>query len=175
VVLAANVIDRLMGQGKLLTGSRVDLVKSGVAVAVRAGARKPDIGSEDAVRRAVENAKTISYSTGPSGVHLERTFARWGILEQVRARIVVPPSGVPVGSLVAAGTAELGFQQLSELMNVPGIEVIGPLPPSIQTITVFSGGIAANCRRPDEARALLEFMASPGAADVKRRHGLEPA
>jgi molybdate transport system substrate-binding protein len=175
VVLAAHVIDRLMAQGKIVAGSRVDLVKSGVAVAVRAGTQKPDVATEEAVKRAVQSAKTVSYSTGPSGVHLESTFARWGILEQVRPRIVVPPPGVPVGSLVAAGTAELGFQQLSELMNVPGIEVIGPLPPSIQTITVFSGGIAASSRRPEEGRALLAFMAAPAVADVKRRHGLEAA
>ncbi|HEY7670769.1 MAG TPA: substrate-binding domain-containing protein [Gammaproteobacteria bacterium] len=175
VVLAANVIDRLIGQGKILAGSRVDLVKSEIAVAVRAGARKPDIATEEALRRVVQNAKTVAYSTGPSGVHLENTFARWGILEQIRPRIVVAPPGVPVGSLVADGTAELGFQQLAELMGLPGIEVIGPVPPSIQTVTVFSGAIAANCRRPDEARALLAFLASPAAADAKRRHGLEPA
>jgi molybdate transport system substrate-binding protein len=175
VVLAASVIDRLIGQGKILTGSRVDLVKSGVAIAVRAGAPKPDIASEEAVKRAVQSARTVSYSTGPSGVHLKSVFARWGILEEVRSRIVVPPPGVPVGSLVAAGTAELGFQQLSELMNVPGIVVIGPLPPSIQMITVFSGGIAASSRRPEEGRALLAFMAAPAVADVKRRHGVEPA
>jgi molybdate transport system substrate-binding protein len=175
VVLAANVIDRLMSQGKIVAGSRVDLVKSGVAIAVRAGAAKPDVATEDAVKRAVQGAKTVSYSTGPSGVHLESTFARWGILEQIRPRIVVPPPGVPVGSLIAAGTAELGFQQLSELRNVAGIEVIGPLPPSIQTITVFSGGIAASCRRPAEGRALLAFMAAPAVADIKRWHGLEPA
>jgi molybdate transport system substrate-binding protein len=174
-VLAANVIDRLMSQGKIVAGSRVDLVKSGVAIAVRAGAAKPDVATEDAVKRAVQGAKTVSYSTGPSGVHLESTFARWGILEQIRPRIVVPPPGVPVGSLIAAGTAELGFQQLSELRNVAGIEVIGPLPPSIQTITVFSGGIAASCRRPEEGRALLAFMAAPAVADIKRWHGLEPA
>jgi molybdate transport system substrate-binding protein len=175
VVLAANVIDRLIGQGRVLAGSRVDLVKSSVAIAVRAGASKPNVATEEAVKRAVQSAKTVSYSTGPSGVHLESTFARWGILEQIRPRLVVAPPGVPVASLVADGTAELGFQQLSELMNVPGVEVIGPLPPSIQTITVFSGGIATNCRRPDEGRALLAFLASPAAADAKRRHGMEPA
>lgn len=175
VVLAANVIDRLTGQGRILAGSRVDLVRSGVAIAVRAGAPKPDVASEEAVKRAVQGARSVSYSTGPSGVHLESTFARWGILEQVRPRIVVPPPGVPVGSLVAEGVAEIGFQQLSELMSLPGIDVIGPLPPSIQTITVFSGGIAANCRRPDEARALLAFLASPAAAAAKRRYGMEPA
>jgi molybdate transport system substrate-binding protein len=175
VVLAANVIDRLIAQRKILPSSRVDLVKSEIAVAVRAGARKPDVATEEAVKRAVLGAKTISYSTGPSGIHLESTFARWGILEEIRPRVVVPPPGVPIASLIADGTAELGFQQLSELMNVPGVEAIGTLPASIQAITVFAGAIAANCRRPDDARALLAFMASPAAADVKRRHGMEPA
>ena len=175
VVLAANVIDKLIAQRKILAGSRVDLVKSEIAVAVRAGARKPEIANEEGVKRAVQNAKTVSYSTGPSGTHLESTFVRWGILEALRPRIIVTPPGVPVASLVAAGKAELGFQQLSELMNVPGVDVVGLLPPALQLVTVFSGGIAANCSRPDEARALLAYLASPAAADAKRRHGMDPA
>ena len=175
VVLASDVIDKLISDGRLLAGSRVDLVQSGVAVAVRAGSPKLDIASEDAVKNAVRKAKTLSYSTGPSGVYLERTFARWGILEEIRSRIVVPPPGVPVASLVASGDAELGFQQLSELLNRPGIEVIGPLPAAIQTLTVFSGGISAACARPEAARALLRFMASPEASSVKQRYGLDGA
>src|SRR5215470_17641777 len=153
VVLASDVIDKLIGEGKLLGGSRVDLVQSGVSVAVRADAPKPDIASEEAVKGAVRDAKTLSYSTGPSGVYLEKMFARWGILEDIRSRIVVPPPGKPVGSLVADGTVELGFQQLSELMTLPGIAVIGPLPAEIQTITVFSGGVSPGCDRPESARA----------------------
>ncbi len=173
VVLAANVIDKLIAEGKLLAGSRVDLVNSGVAVAVRAGAPKPDITSEHAVKRAVVAAKTLSYSTGPSGTYLEKMFERWGILAEIRSRIVVPPPGVPVGSLVAKGTAELGFQQLSELMNLQGIDVVGPLPPAIQTITTFSGGVSANSSQPEAARALLAYMAAPSAAEVKQRHGMD--
>jgi len=175
VVLASNAIDRLIAEGKLLAGSRVDLVKSGVAIAVCAGAAKPDISSEEAVKRAVLAARTLSYSTGPSGVYLEKMFERWGILEQIRSRIVVPPPGVPVGSLVASGKVELGFQQLSELKNLAGIEVVGPLPPQIQTITIFSGGVGAICAQPEAARALLSYMASPGATAVKQRHGMEAA
>jgi molybdate transport system substrate-binding protein len=175
VVLAADVIDRLISQGKLVAGSRRDLVKSGAAAAVRAGAAKPDISSEEALRRAVLGAKSLSYSTGPSGAHLEKTFARWGVLQELRSRIVVPRPGVPVAKLVADGSAELGFQQLSELLNVPGVDVLGPLPAPVQTLTIFSGGIAATCGRPDAARALLEFMAAPDTADVKRRYGMEPA
>ena len=175
VVLSSTAIDSLIAAGSLLPDSRIDLVKSGVAIAVRAGASQPDVASEEAVKRAVLNAKTLSYSTGPSGVYLEKLFERWGILEEIRSRIVVPPPGVPVGSLVAGGTVELGFQQLSELMTLPGIEVIGPLPPEIQTITLFSGGISPGCERPELARALLDYMASPLLATVKQRFGMEAA
>jgi molybdate transport system substrate-binding protein len=175
VVLAGDSIDKLIAEGKLLAGSRVDIVKSGVAVAVRAGAPKPAIDTEEAVKRAVRAAKTLSYSTGPSGVYLEKMFAHWGILDDIRSRIVVPPPGIPVASMVAVGRAELGFQQLSELMNRPGVEVIGPLPPAIQSLTTFSGGIAVVCSQPEAARALLAYLASTAAADVKLRYGLHPA
>ena len=175
VVLASSAIDKLIAARKILAGSRADLVRSGVAVAVRAGAPKPDIGTEDALKRSVLAARTLSYSTGPSGTHLEKTFERWGVLAELKPRIVVPPPGVPVGSLVADGRAEIGFQQLAELANLPGIEVVGPLPPPVQTVTIFSGGIAAACRRPEAARELLAFMAAPETADVKHRHGMEPA
>ncbi len=175
VILSSNAIDKLIAEGRVLAGSRVDLVRSGVAIAVRAGAPRPDIDTEEALKRAVLDARTLSYSTGPSGVHLEKVFERWGILAQIRSRIVVPPPGAPVGSLVARGEAELGFQQLSELLNVEGIEVAGPLPPAIQTITIFSGGICVACERPDAARALLHYLASPAAADAKLRHGMETA
>ena len=175
VVLASTAIDRLIAAGALLGGSRVDLVKSGVAIAVRTGAPRPDVGSETAVRRAVTAAKSLSYSTGPSGVHLEQLFERWGIMADVRGRIVVPPPGVPVGQLVATGQAEIGFQQLSELMNLAGVDVVGPLPPAIQTLTIFSGGIGARCQSVDAARRLLDYLAAPATAAVKRRHGMEPA
>jgi molybdate transport system substrate-binding protein len=174
VVLASNAIDKLIADGKVLPG-RVDLVQSGVSIAVRAGAPRPDVSSEDALKRAVLDAKTLSYSTGPSGVYLEKMFARWGVLEQIRPRIVVPPPGKPVGSLVADGSVELGFQQLSELINLAGVDVVGPLPPAVQTITIFSGAVSATCAQPDAARAVLTFMASPVAADAKTRHGMESA
>lgn len=173
VILSSTAIDSLIAAGSLLPDSRVDLVKSGVSIAVRAGAARPDVASEDAVKHAVLAARTLSYSTGPSGVYLEKLFERWGILTQIRERIVVPPPGVPVGSLVASGKVELGFQQLSELMSLPGIEVIGPLPPEIQTITVFSGGISSGCARPWAAGALLEYFASPSVSQTKRRYGME--
>jgi len=175
VVLAANVIDKLINEGRLLAASRLDLVRSGIAVAVRAGTPKPSIADEAAVRQAVLNARSLSFSTGPSGVYLEKLFERWGILEQIRPRIVVPPPGIPVGSFVAAGSVELGFQQLSELQSLAGIEILGALPAAIQLITVFSGGVSALSARPQAARALLEFLASPGVAPVKLRFGMQSA
>jgi molybdate transport system substrate-binding protein len=175
VVLARDAIDELAAGGYLLAGSTVDLVRSAVAAAVRAGAARPEIGGEEALRRAVLAARTIGCSTGPSGVKLARLFERWGIAEQVRERVVTPPPGVPVGVLVARGEVELGFQQLSELMLVEGIDVLGPLPATIQIATTFSGGVGRASDQPDAARALIAFMTSPATAKAKRRQGLDPA
>jgi len=178
VVLAADAIDTLLAAGRLVAGSRTDLVRSAVAIAVRAGmpqAARPDVGSEDALRRAVLSARTLGYSTGPSGAALLKLFERWGILQTVRERIVQAPPGVPVGKLVAAGEVELGFQQASELMHLPGIEVLGTMPPGVEIVTVFSAALCAASRQPDAVRALLAFMHSPATAEAKRRHGMDPA
>jgi molybdate transport system substrate-binding protein len=172
VVLSDSAIDKLISTGQLR--GRVDLVKSGVAIAVRSGTSRPDISTEAAVKAAVANADSLSYSTGPSGVYLEKLFARWGILETIRSRIVVPPPGIAVGSLVANGRAALGFQQLSELLNVPGIDVLGPLPAAIQTITTFSAGVGVQCERPQLAAQLLDYMRLPAATAIKQRYGMEP-
>ena len=175
VFLASKAIDELIAAGKVLPGSRVDLVKSGVAVAVPAGAQRPDIGSEQAVRDAVMSARSLGYSTGPSGVALVKLFERWGIAGDIQGRIVQAPAGVPVGSLVAKGEVALGFQQLSELMNLPGIDVLGPLPPEIQIITTFSAGVSATSRQPDAVRTLLQWLADPVTAGIKQRNGMDPA
>jgi len=175
VILASDAIDKLIASGHVLAGSRVDLVRSGVAVAVRAGAPRPDISTEDALREAVRTARSISYSTGPSGVALAGLFERWGIADEIKNRIVTPPPGVPVGSLVARGEVELGFQQLSELMHLEGITVLGPLPPAIQIITTFSAGVCTGTRHADAVRAMLAFMNTPQAAEAKRRQGMDPA
>jgi molybdate transport system substrate-binding protein len=174
VVLARTAIDKLAADGKVIAATRVDLVQSGIAVAVRAGAPLPDVSCEAAVKHAVQAARTLSYSSGPSGVYLEKTFERWGIFNSVRSRIVVPPPGVPVGSLVASGKVELGFQQLSELMNLEGVAVVGMLPPDIQSMTTFSGAVATVSTAVAAARGLLDFMASPDRAALKARHGMEP-
>lgn len=179
VFLASDAIDKLIAAGHALAGSRVDLVHSGVAVAVRTGAAQPDVSSEAAVRAAVLAAKNISYSTGPSGVALAKLFERWGIAEEIQSRIVTPPPGIPVGSLVAKGAdnggVDLGFQQLSELIHVPGIQILGPLPQAIQITTTFSGAVCATSRQPEAVRALLRYMAAPEAAEAKRRQGMDPA
>ena len=173
VVLAADALAKLAAAGRVIR--KTDLVRSAVAIAVRAGATRPDIGSEDALRRAVLSARTIGYSTGPSGAALMTLFARWGIAETVRSRIVQAPPGVPVGQLVASGEVELGFQQLSELMHLPGIAVLGPMPSGAEIVTTFSAALCATSVQPEAVRALLAFMLSPVCADAKRRHGMEPA
>jgi molybdate transport system substrate-binding protein len=175
VVLAADTIDKLIAAGHLVAGSRVDLVRSQVAVAVRAGAPRPAIDSEAAVKAAVLAARNVAYSTGPSGVYIAGLFERWGIAAQLQGRVVQAAPGVPVGGLVADGQVELGFQQLSELMHIPGITVLGTLPQAIEVVTTFSAGRGAQSRRAAEVTALLDFFNSPAAVAIKRRHGQEPA
>ena len=173
VALASNAIDQLISAGKVVAGSRVDIVNSGVAVAIQTGTAHPDISSEAAVRQAVLTAPTVGYSTGPSGVQLAKLFERWGIAAQIQSRIVTAPSGIPVASLIAKGDVALGFQQLSELVNQPGIHVLGPLPPAIQITTTFSAGLAATSAQPEAVRAILAFFASPETLDIKRCNGME--
>ena len=175
VALASNAIDQLSADGHVLAGSRVDLVHSGVAVAVRAGAAQPDISDEAALKAAVLAARTLGYSTGPSGVQLAKLFERWGIAEQIADRIVTAPPGVPVGALVAQGAVELGFQQLSELMSLEGITLLGPLPPEVQITTTFSAGVTTRSTQPEVGHELIAFLASPVTAETKRRNGMEAA
>lgn len=175
VVLAADAIDGLTAGGHVLAGSRRGVVRSDVAVAVRAGAPHPDIGSADALQRALLAARTIGHSTGPSGTALLQLFERWGVAEALRARVVQAPPGVPVGSLVARGEVEIGFQQRSELMHLEGVDVLGGMPPGTEIVTVFAGAVGAASAQPGAARALLDFLASPATAEAKRRHGMEPA
>jgi len=175
VVLAADAIAKLIASGQVFADSRTDLVRSNVAIAIRAGGAQPDVGSEDALKRAVLAARTLGYSTGPSGAALLQLFARWGIADDVASRIVQAPPGVPVGQLVAEGAVELGFQQFSEMLHQPGIAVLGTMPAGCEIVTTFSGGVCTATHQAEAARTLLAFMHSPAAADAKRRHGMEPA
>ncbi|MFT3789976.1 MAG: substrate-binding domain-containing protein [Rudaea sp.] len=175
VWLASDVIDKLAAGGRVVAGSCVDLMRSDIWVAVRAGALRPDVASEEAVRDAVREAKTLGYSTGPSGVYLAELFERWGIADEIAPRIVQALPGVPVGALIARGEIALGFQQRSEIVGLDGVDAIGPLPAAIQKTTVFSGAVCAASMHVENARALLTFMASAENHEVMRRHGMEPA
>lgn len=175
VFLASNAIDKLEAAGRVLPGSKVDLMLSSTAVAVPAAAAQPDIRSEEAVRAAVLAAPSVGFSTGPSGVALQKLFERWGIAEEIKPRMVQARPGVPVGSMVASGEVALGFQQLSELIHVQGIQIVGALPAAIAIDTVFSAAVVSGAANAEAARRLLAFMASPQAAEAKRRQGMEPA
>ena len=172
VILQASAVEELVQAGALAAGSRVDFASSTVGVAVRAGAPRPDLGSGEAVMRALLAAKSIAISSGPSGVYLLGLFERMGI---PREKVVQTKPGMMAGEVVARGEAEIGFQQLSELLPVKGIDFLGPLPNEIQHVTVFSGGVHAGSVHPQVARELMQFLASPAAAPVLRAKGLEPA
>jgi len=178
VVLASDAIDKLIGAGHLQSGSRVDWVRSGVSAAVRQGATWPDLSSAEAVKQAVLQAPTVGYSTGPSGVALFKRFEAWGITEPLRGRLLQARPGVPVALMVANGEVALGFQQLSELLNVKGIDIVGPLPDAIQITTTFSAGFPASHSsdptRLAAAQAFLDLIGSPKADAVKRRYGMLP-
>jgi molybdate transport system substrate-binding protein len=175
VVLASGALEQLIAQGHVLAGSRVDVVKSSMAVAVRTGAWRPSIDTEAAVRQMVLSADRIGYSTGPSGDHLLALLERWGIAAAVKENLVQARPGIPVASLVASGDVAVGFQQLSELQNVDGVDVLGLLPDAIRGTTTFSGGVARVSTQAGRAGELLAFLASPAMAAIKREHGMEPA
>jgi molybdate transport system substrate-binding protein len=180
VMLASDALARLADAGRIARDSMVDVVRSSIAVAVKAGAAAPDIGSEAGLREAVLHAKAVGYSTGPSGAHVLRLLEQWGISrdephEPHEPRVIQAKPGVPVGSLIASGEVEIGFQQLSELMHVEGIAVLGTLPASMASVTVFSAAMTSACPHPEAARSFLAFIASDKAASFARRHGMEPA
>jgi molybdate transport system substrate-binding protein len=157
-----------------MPGSRVDLAQGKIAMAVRAGAPKPDIGTVEAFKRTLLAAKSIAYSDSASGVYLSTVlFPKLGIADQIAGKSRMLPAE-PVGLVVARGDAEIGFQQLSELLAVPGIDIVGLLPPEIQKVTVFAAGISSTSKEPDAARALIKFLTSPAAAPVIAKTGIEP-
>lgn len=175
VVLASKVMEQLEAEGHLVSGSRVGFARSGIAMTVPSGVQRPSVSDEASVKQAILDARRICYSTGPSGDHLKQLWERWGIAGSISQRAIQAPPGVPVGEIVARGDADLGFQQLSELLHVPGIEIVGPLPPEIQAVTVFSAGISTTSSQREEARALVAYLTSPEAEAAKRQHGMETA
>ncbi|MFG6486914.1 substrate-binding domain-containing protein [Roseateles sp. BYS78W] len=172
VVLADDAIARLDAAGRLLPGSVRPIADSSVAIAVRTGAALPDVGSEAALRAAVLQARAIGYSTGPSGTALLQLFERWGVMAALKDRLVQARPGVPVGRLVADGEVEIGFQQLSELLDLDGITLLGGMPPEVDIVSRFSGAVVAGAAQPAAGLALLDFMASPVNDGLKRQHGM---
>lgn len=176
VLLASDAIERLIASGHVQQGSRVDWVSSPVAVAVPADAIAPDISTPAALKAALLAAPSISYSTGPSGNYLAKLFEQWGIAQAMQSKLMVPPPGVPVGSLIASGRVALGFQQLSEMQGVQGITVVGNLPEGAALITTFSSGIPAGLaiERVHAVRAFQDFLESPETAATKLAQGMNP-
>jgi len=174
MIMAAPALDELIKQGKVAEGSRFDLARSSIGMAVRAGAPKPDISSVESFKRALLEATSIAYSASASGVYLStELFPRLGIAEQIKDKSKKILSE-RVGTVVARGDAEIGFQQISELLPIEGIDIVGPLPPELQRVTVFSAGLAAGAKEPDAARALMECLGSPAAAPTIAKTGLDP-
>jgi molybdate transport system substrate-binding protein len=174
IIMAGPAIDDFVKSGKIVPGSRVNIARSGVGVAVRAGAPKPDISTTEAVKKTLLAAKSIGYSTGPSGVYLTGLFARLGVADAIKTKLKQTPTGILVGNLVASGEAEIGFQQVSELAHFPGVDFVGPLPGDIQEITVFAGGIQVGAKQVDAAKDWVKFLTAPAAAPAFKSKGLEP-
>jgi molybdate transport system substrate-binding protein len=174
LILVGYALDDLVKQGKANADSKVDLVKSPIGIAVKSGAPKPDIGSADAVKRALLEAKSVAYSDSASGVYVStEMFAQLGITDAMKGKAKQIPA-TPVGEIVARGDADIGLQQIAELKPVKGIDIVGPLPPDLQKITVFSAGIATGSKEPEAGKALIKFLASPAARDELVKSGLEP-
>jgi molybdate transport system substrate-binding protein len=173
VMISATELDELIKQGKIVPGTRVDIAKSGIGIAVRKGAPRPDVSSPDALKKTLLAAKTVGYTSGPSGVYMGQLVERMGIAPQVKEKFKSVPSGGTIGTIVASGDCEIGFQQVSELVHIPGVDFIGPLPAEVQRVTVFSSGIQVGAAQPDAAKALVTFLTTSAAKGVIKKHGLE--
>ena len=174
VVLADEAMRQLEADGFIKSGSRAAFADSAIAVAVKSRAKRPSLTDEESLKAAILAMQSICYSTGPSGTHVIRLLEKWGIDRLMSGRIVQAPPGVPVGTLVARGDAELGFQQLSEFLDVPGIDIVGTLPQEIQSLTRFSSGVCALASNEAGARGFIGYLTSSEADASKRRHGMEP-
>lgn len=173
VIVAAPTLDELTKQGRIAPGA-LPLARSGVGAGVKAGATKPDISSAAALKATLLAAKSIGYSTGPSGVYIAELIQRMGIADQVKSKIVLAGPGLSVGDFIARGEAEIGFQQVSELLAVKGIDLVGPLSPDVQLITVFPAGLTTAAPSPDAAKALVAFLRTEEAGAAFARAGMQP-
>jgi molybdate transport system substrate-binding protein len=168
-------LDELAKEGKIATGSRVDFARPRVGLAVRQGAPKPDISTVDGVRKTLLAAKSIGYSKGPSGIHLEGVMKRLGIFDQVKAKLSQPALGVRVGTMVARGDVEIGVQQVNELLPIPGIDFVGPLPNEMQPALVYSLAVPTTAKDRTAAAALMKYLTSEAALPVFKKLGLDPS
>jgi molybdate transport system substrate-binding protein len=174
LIMVGYALGDLVKQGKVIADSRIDLVKSPIGIAVKSGAPKPDISSADAVKHALLAAKSVAYSDSASGVYVStEMFQRLGITEDMKGKARQIPAE-PVAGVVARGDAEIGLQQISEMLPVAGVDIVGPLPADLQKITVFSAGIATGSKEPDAGRALVKFLVSPAARAAIVNSGMEP-
>jgi molybdate transport system substrate-binding protein len=174
IIMSGPSIDEHIKGGKIVSGSRVDIAKSGVGVGVKAGAPRPDISTVEVLKKTLLAAKAIGYSTGPSGNYMVSLFQRLGIADEVKPKLKQTPTGVFVGSIIASGEVEIGFQQVSELAHFAGVDYIGPLPADVQYVTVFASGIATGAKETDAAKALVKFITAPAAAAAFKKRGMEP-
>lgn len=174
IIMAGPAIDAQIKAGKAAAGSRVDLAKSGVALGVPKGAPKPDIGSVAALKDTLLKAKSIGYSTGPSGVYMLSLFEKLGVAGEVKGKLKQTPSGVFVGDLIAKREVEIGFQQVSEIATFPGVDFVGPLPAEVQQTTVFSSAIIAGAKEAEAAKQWVKFLTTPQAAAAFKKRGMEP-
>jgi molybdate transport system substrate-binding protein len=173
VIVAGPELDAFVKEGKIAAASKVDIVRSSVGVAVKPGTPKPDLSSGDGLKAALLAAKSVGYSTGPSGVYMQSLFEKMGIADQIKAKAKQTGPGVPVASIIRGGEAEIGFQQVSELIHEPGIDFLGPIPADVQKITTFSSGVPTAAKAQTEARLLQKYLTAPAAAPIIKKHGLE--
>jgi molybdate transport system substrate-binding protein len=174
LIMSGSSIEEHIKGGKVVAGSRIDIAKSGVGVGVKAGAPKPDIGTTEALKKTLLAAKSIGYSTGPSGIYVVGLFQRMGIADEIKGKLKQTPTGVFVGSIIASGEAEIGFQQVSELSHFAGVDYVGPLPADAQQFTMFASGIVAGAKEAEAATALVKFITAPAAAAAFKKRGMEP-
>ena len=174
LIMSSGSIDEHLKSGKVAAGTRVDLAKSGVGLGVKAGAPKPDIKTVEALKKALLAAKSIGYSTGPSGVYLLSMFEKLGIADAVKPKLKQTPTGVFVGTIIASGEAEIGFQQISEISHFKGVDYAGPLPAEVQRYTIFSSGIIADTKQTEAVKAFQKFISAPAAAAAYKKRGMEP-
>jgi molybdate transport system substrate-binding protein len=174
IIMSGPSIDAQIKIGKVVAGSRVDIAKSGVGVGVPKGAPKPDISTTEGLKKTLLAAKSIGYSTGPSGVYMTGLFEKLGLADQVKEKLRQTPTGVFVGTIIASREVEIGFQQVSELSNFPGVDYVGPLPADVQNTTVFSSGMIVDAKEAEAAKALLKFLTSPDAGSALKKRGMEP-